>query len=213
MNIYNAYTYHISWTEQNKHYYGVRVANQCSPEDDLWISYHTSSNIVKSFREEYGEPDIIKVDKTFDTRKEAVEYEYIFLKENDCVYSDEWLNAANWPLIDNRGEKNPNYGKTLSEETKRKISEAQKGKSHSEETKRKISETMKGKYCGEKNHFYGKSHSAETITSMRKPKNQGKKNSQYGTMWITDGKQSAKIKKCDCIPTGWRKGRVMSNAA
>ena len=127
MDIYPSYTYHISWTNHNKHYYGVRMANQCQPEDDLWTEYHTSSNIVKSFREEYGEPDIIRVDRKFVTREEAAEYEHTFLTENDCVYSDEWLNAANFPLFDNRGENNPMYGKTLSEETRRKLSETRKG--------------------------------------------------------------------------------------
>lgn len=36
---------------------------------------------------------------------------------------------------------------------------------------------------------------------------QGINNSQYGTMWITDGETSIKIKKNECIPEGWRKGR------
>jgi group I intron endonuclease len=47
----------------------------------------------------------------------------------------------------NLGEKNPNYGKPRSEETKRKIGEANKisqlGKHHSEETKMKMSESHK----------------------------------------------------------------------
>lgn len=36
---------------------------------------------------------------------------------------------------------------------------------------------------------------------------QGSKNSQYGTMWITDGSTNRKIKKEEVIPEGWRKGR------
>ena len=40
-------------------------------------------------------------------------------------------------------------GKTLSEETKRKLSEARKGKKRSEEAKKKISESMKGKLFSE----------------------------------------------------------------
>lgn len=36
----------------------------------------------------------------------------------------------------------------------------------------------------------------------------GQKNSQYGTMWITNGIQSIKIKKDQQIPEGWYKGRV-----
>jgi hypothetical protein len=47
----------------------------------------------------------------------------------------------------NMGEKNPNYGKPRSGETKRKIGEANKisllGKHNTEETKRKISEAHK----------------------------------------------------------------------
>lgn len=38
---------------------------------------------------------------------------------------------------------------------------------------------------------------------------QGNKNSQYGTMWITDGVNSRKIKKTDEVPEGWHKGRKM----
>lgn len=35
------------------------------------------------------------------------------------------------------------------------------------------------------------------------------KNTQYCTMWITDGSSNKKIKKHDTIPNGWRKGRVV----
>lgn len=37
---------------------------------------------------------------------------------------------------------------------------------------------------------------------------QGLKNSQYGTMWITNGIDSKKIGKEELIPDGWRKGRI-----
>lgn len=46
-----------------------------------------------------------------------------------------------------RGNKNPNYGKHHSKETRRKISEALKGRSVSEEIRRKISNTSKGIPC------------------------------------------------------------------
>ena len=61
------------------------------------------------------------------------------------------------------------------------------GKKHREETKRKI---------GEKNAI-----------SQR-----GSGNSQYGTMWITNGSENKKIKSIDIIPETWYKGRV-SNAS
>lgn len=44
-----------------------------------------------------------------------------------------------------KGEKNYNYGKHLSEETKQKLSEAKKGIPKSEEHKQKISSALKGK--------------------------------------------------------------------
>lgn len=43
-----------------------------------------------------------------------------------------------------KGENHPMYGKSRSEETKRKLSETHKGKKHTDETKRKMSEQRKG---------------------------------------------------------------------
>lgn len=37
---------------------------------------------------------------------------------------------------------------------------------------------------------------------------QGEKNSQFETMWITNDQMNRKIKKTAQIPDGWRKGRV-----
>ena len=67
-----------------------------------------------------------------------------------------------------------------------KIQHLSKGflnKKHTEETKKKMSESAKGKQ-------------------------KGSKNSQYGTMWITNGEKSKKIKKFDSVPIGWRQGRI-----
>lgn len=38
---------------------------------------------------------------------------------------------------------------------------------------------------------------------------QGAANSQFGTMWVTNGVTNKKIKSTDLIPEGWRKGRKM----
>ena len=43
------------------------------------------------------------------------------------------------------GERNPNYGKKFSEETRKKMSDAQRGKKLSEQTKQKLSEINTGK--------------------------------------------------------------------
>jgi len=38
---------------------------------------------------------------------------------------------------------------------------------------------------------------------------QGERNSQYGTMWVTDGFTNRKVKKTEPIPEGYRRGRTL----
>lgn len=54
-------------------------------------------------------------------------------------------------------------------------------------------------------------HSEETKQKMRDSavgKHDGQKNSQFGTMWITDGITNKKVRTDHIIQDGWRKGRV-----
>jgi hypothetical protein len=73
---------------------------------------------------------------------------------------------------------NSHKGKTFSTETLEKMRLAKLGKKLSDETKRKMSENRKG----EKNGFYGKKHSQETIDKIKvkcktyTPWNKGKHN-------------------------------------
>ncbi len=58
-------------------------------------------------------------------------------------------------------------------------------------------------------------HAAKSVESLQKRKSsykeikhaQGTNNSQYGTLWITNGVINKKIKKTEPIPEGWEKGR------
>ena len=66
-----------------------------------------------------------------------------------------------------------------------------------------------GKIQGE--HWIGRKHTEETKRKMSISainKHNGKKNSQYGTKWITNGVDSKKIKAHDELPSGWRYGRI-----
>ena len=60
------------------------------------------------------------------------------------------------------------------------------GKKHSAETKKRISESKKLKAIGLQN---------------------GEKNSQFGTMWITNGSINKKIRSSSMIPENWYRGR------
>lgn len=76
------------------------------------------------------------------------------------------------------------HGLKFSEESKRKMSEAHKGeknhfygKTHSEETRKKLSKIIKGKnLSGDNNYFYSKTHSVETKENISvKAKNRWKR--------------------------------------
>lgn len=109
-------------------------------------------------------------------------FEHIILKENLTKeeadywekYYIEYYNAKeNGYNLTEGGEGNVGYAH--SEETKRKISEAQKGKHPSEEAKEKMSEAQKG----EKNHNYGKHHTEETRKKISEAM-KGENNPNYG---------------------------------
>ena len=88
------YTYLIGWTKYNKWYYGVRYAKGCKPLE-LWNTYFTSSSYVKSFREKFGEPDVIQIRKIFNSKDKAILWENKVLNKMDVIHKDMWLNKTN----------------------------------------------------------------------------------------------------------------------
>jgi hypothetical protein len=64
----------------------------------------------------------------------------------------------------------------------------------------------------------GKKHSEETLVKMReshKGLQDGEKNSQFGTCWITNGSEVKKVKNDELhrwLNSGWRKGRRKEEA-
>ena len=91
--LYLPYTYIIGWRKERKFYYGVRWANTCTPEDDLWNEYFTSSkSMVPLMRTLYGEPDLVKIHRTFSDKDEAILFEEQMLRRLDVLNNDMWLN-------------------------------------------------------------------------------------------------------------------------
>lgn len=114
----------------------------------------------------------------------------------------------------NKGEKNPMYGKHLSEEHKKQISAANKGNTYakgkpawnkgkkmSEEYCRKNSESHKGKYAGEKHPMYGKKHSDEAKKKM----SEAKKGKHKGEHWYNNGQINVRAFFC---PDGFTPGML-----
>jgi hypothetical protein len=92
------------------------------------------------------------------------------------------------------GEKSFRFGKTNSEETRKKISQSMTGrflgsnsplfgKKHTEEQNKKHSELMKGRFVGEKNPMFGKTQTKETrkkISELMIGRFSGEKHHMYG---------------------------------
>ena len=82
----------------------------------------------------------------------------------------------------------------------------------------KISQSNKEAYASGRKEkklpdWNGRKHREESLLKMaeaKKGKGLGKDNSQFGSMWITDGITNTKISKDADIPNGWRKGRVLA---
>lgn len=95
MSSRNCYTYLIGWSKENKYYYGVRYAKNCTPSD-LWKTYFTSSVFVKQQRTLYGEPDIIQIRRVFgDNSQKAKLWEDRVLTRLKVKHNPKWLNQSN----------------------------------------------------------------------------------------------------------------------
>lgn len=111
MSIYRniPYTYRIKWSSTGMSYYGVRYAKDCKP-DDLWVTYFTSSEYVRDYIKEHGEPDIKEIRKTFPSGDShaAMEWEHNVLKKINAVNRTDYLNESYSkgipPML---GDKNP----------------------------------------------------------------------------------------------------------
>jgi hypothetical protein len=163
----------------------------------------------------------------FDTEEEmnAKEKELVneeFLARSD-VYNLCLGGQGGFSYINNNGfDKKPElasaaHKKRLDEDTEYRERYLAKMKIilSSPEQKKKVSEGLLSYYeSGEaRSGFLGKEHSEETkkkIGAANAVAQKGEGNSQYGSMWITNGTISKKIKKgIDLIPEGWYKGRVI----
>lgn len=109
-----------------------------------------------------------------------------------------------------RGEKNPNYGKHLSEETKRKLSEAKLGRKLSEEHRRKISDSNKKlvftpewrKHISEalSGTHLDEEHKSQISTTLKSLW----ENPEYRSMMVEahSGANSHKARRVLCVETG-----------
>jgi hypothetical protein len=135
-----------------------------------------------------------------------------FVKEdtnyNLCPGGNGGFGHINTSGIRNGFEHRPEINKEMNKRAVKRLKELHKDDDWKTNLKKLVSDGLLDYYKDRQGHFTGRSHSEETKEKMRKPKNQGNKNSQFGTMWITDGKENKKVKKDSIIPVNWYKGRT-----
>jgi len=192
--------YKIKNLANDKIYIGVHQT------EDLNDGYMGSGTILQKAIEKYGK-EKFKKEILFELNSE----DEMFLKEAELVNEKFVQRKDTYNLmtgglggrsvsLESRmkmskvrsGENNYKWGKHLSEETKKKISENHAdcsgennsfyGKHHTEETKKKISESKSGKCTGKNNPMYGKNHTEETKIKMSENHVDvsGKNNPMYG---------------------------------
>lgn len=187
---YIPYCYLIGWKKLNKWYYGSEYGkiNKIANPENLWKSYFTSSEYVHRFVKENGQPDIIKIRKTFMDSDSCRLWEQKVLIRLNVIHKDEWLNETNNISISPRAISKVWKGKNLPKEHKKKVSDGMKkvwadplyrlmvrdtyakrpGKPRSEETRKKISESRKGKkYPNQAKAIIGRKLSDEHIKKLR----------------------------------------------
>ena len=142
-----------------------------NPKKYFHIALHEEGEQVFEWRVEY----LVFRDTSEDLKNALNDKEIIASKTFDSTHPNGYNNrvgGSHGPFSQAAREKmsKSHLGFKVSEETKEKISKFNKGKSVSLETRRKSSESQKGKRIGEHHHFFGKSHSPETITKMIRSK-------------------------------------------
>ena len=131
---HNPFLYLIGWTDLTAWYVGVRYSRECQPFD-LWTNYFTSSKMVKLFREEFGEPDVVCVLAT-GSKEEVLGWEEQLIIDLKLYKDPKWLNLGVG------GRKFHNTGASEETRAKMRISAATR-KRLSDETKRHLSEQTK----------------------------------------------------------------------
>lgn len=204
------YTYFIKWTALNKWYYGVRYAKGCHPSE-FWNKYFTSSTYVKKILNEFGNPDVIQIRKTFSSPEKSVEWEKKVLEKMKVLKRDDSLNMNIAGSIIISPEMYINIAqKRKSSRSSYNNWDTSKEKNPMWEklwiTNGTISKVVK------KDAVIPDGWRAGRVMNSAKGENNYNSSSLKNTIWITNGIENKRINPNEIIPSDWYKGHTVKDS-
>lgn len=191
---------------------------------DLYDSYMGSGKLLRKSFKKYSLENFIKgILFVFDNEDEMNDKEAELVDEVFCLREDTYNictgGKGGWgyvnSIISNSDRKRfgKSGGKIGGPISQKILKERRKIIEYSEKYSKNISDSRQKFYAaGGIGSFTGKKHTDKTkqrISSSNHGKQSGKRNSQFGSMWITNGFENKKINKNNFIPNGWYCGRKM----
>lgn len=206
--------YRITNNIDGKFYIGMHKTKNL---DDCYIG---SGKLLKRAIAKHGEDNFSKeILFTFDNQQEMIDKEIELITEelikNPACYN---LTVGGWGGNRITDPNHPVWSREVmsrngsSTAVRRKENPTMDAKMRAA-----VSRNMKKLHVAGKvpyDNFKDKTHSEETKMKMREKKvnhGLGVTNSQFGSVWITDGEINKKIEKGAEMPPGFRKGRILKN--
>ena len=208
--------YKVTNRINNKYYIGKHITK------DLDDGYMGSGKLIRKAIKKYGIENFTKeILEILDDEQSmnSREKELVVLSEDS--YNLCPGGQGGFGYINNNNIKNPNQVIQASkrhhllfktdDEYRQKCMQSVLVSNRDPIKKEKRRQSLIRTYAEKGSPWLGKKHTQESISKMRKSKNAGEKNSQYGTCWITNGIENKKIKKEEFdkyLPLGYTKGRT-----
>ncbi len=191
---------------------------------DIDDGYMGSGKYLKYAQDKYGIRNFAKeILFVFDSPEAMYEKEAQLVNEEfiseENTYNLKLGGFGGWDYVNANPEKYLTRLESLWNNSQRRERLKLKYENVPEFREKVLSNALNALHIAHKNNpkgtFYGKLHSEETKKKMSesaKTTSAGSGNSQFGTMWITNGTENTKISKLDPIPEGWVKGRKINTA-
>ena len=177
--------------------------------------YRGSGTVWMNHIRKHGYDVSTEIIACFEDIEKCKEFAYDFSIKNDIVNSSEWANLEIERIEGYGNFKNKEVLEKARETRRKNQTSIEFDKTLSKLGVKKVIENKLG-YLNPKNQMKGVEKALtedarkKRLEKLKEIKHQqGERNSQFGTHWITNGVSNKKIKNDKNIPIGWRLGRVV----